>query len=191
VNRNRDTTSGLAHNPDVLDLGVKLTMTEKHWNDAAQVAKLRQAAAIEKRRPSAHGYNENDPLAVHLVGAIAELAVSLVLNQPWHAFLDDLNISGQKPPDVGENVQVRSTKYKSGNLLLHPGDHEADIFVLVVVTDRDLRIVGWIEGKTGKNARYWGDKQNNKRPAFWVPQSDLNPPQSLFAQFPGAPFFKT
>lgn len=56
---------------------MKLVLTEQQYEKAQEIGKKRQQAALAKRRPSAHGYNESAPLKVHIQGASAELGISL------------------------------------------------------------------------------------------------------------------
>jgi hypothetical protein len=167
---------------------MKLTLNESQYQQALDIAHRRQAAALKKNRPSAHGYNESDPLKVHLQGCVAELAISLITGQEWHAYLEILNDTPTKPPDVGEHLQVRSTEYLTGHLIVHPGDGDEDLFILVVVRGKNLMLKGWLSGYEAKHQKYWGDKFKNGRPAYFIPQSDLRPCEELLKQFPGAPF---
>lgn len=167
---------------------MKLTLNESQYLEALDIAKKRQAGALKKQRHSAHGYNENDPLKVHIQGTVAELGISLITGQQWHAYLEVLTGGTGKPPDVGEKLQVRSTEYSTGHLIAHPSDSDEDIFVLVIVRGRDLIVKGWLPGHEAKQQKYWGDKFKNGRPAYFVPQTDLRPCKALVEQFPGAPF---
>lgn len=126
---------------------------------------------------------------MHLLGAVAEISISLVLGEHWHAFLENLGHGDRKPPDVGKNIQVRATEYRRGHLIVHPSDHDSDLFVLVLVAGQTIHIRGWLPGSEAKLPKYWGDKMRNGRPAFWIPQSDLRNVESLLALFPGAPFY--
>jgi hypothetical protein len=148
----------------------------------------RQEAAVKKNRRSAHGYNESDPLKVHLQRFVAELAISLITGQPLACVFGTLNDAATKPPDVGANLQVRSTEYATGHLIVHPGDSAKDLFILVIVRGRNLTLKGWLPGCEAQEPKYWGDKFSNGRPAFFVPQGDLRPCEALVEQFPGAPF---
>jgi hypothetical protein len=166
---------------------MKLVLTVEQYAKAEEIGKKRQKAALDKKRPSAHGYNESAPHKVHIQGAAAELGISLITGEQWHAYLEDLG-GERKPPDVGNNLQVRSTDYKSGHLLVHPGDADEDIFIFVIVNGRNLEIKGWMTGAEAKAQKYWGDKARNKRPAYWIPQPDLKPFKTLLKTIPGAPF---
>jgi hypothetical protein len=167
---------------------MKLTLNESQYQQALDIARRRQEAALKKNRPSAHGYDESDPLKVHLQGSVAELAISLITGEPWHGYLEVLSEGAKKPPDVGANLQVRSTDYPTGHLIVHPGDSDQDLFILAIVRGRNITLKGWLPGYEAKQPKYWGDKFRNRRPAYFIPQNDLRPCEALIKLFPGAPF---
>ena len=156
---------------------MKLMLSDEQFAHALAIARRRQEAAEMKNRPSAWGYDESKSVATHLEGTVSELAVSIVTGLPWHAFLEVLTVAGRKPPDVGEDIQVRSTHYKAGCLIAHPTDADDDRFVLVVVDSdsRHMHIVGWLPGRDCKKQIYWQDKSGKNRPAYFVPQKALRP----------------
>jgi hypothetical protein len=75
--------------------------------------------------------------------------------------------------DVLPGIQVRSTKYKSGSLLVHKTDADDDRFVLVTGSQGAYDIRGWITGSDGKREEFW--KVYKTRGAYWVPQDALKP----------------
>jgi hypothetical protein len=163
---------------------MEFILTEQQYKRAVEIGSRRQEAALERKRPSAHGYDERAPLDVHIQGAAAELGISLITGLEWHAFLEHLPTE-RKPPDVGADLQVRSTEYRSGHLICHPGDSEEDRFILVHVNGRKLQIKGWLRGSEAKQEKYWGDKFKNGRPAYWIPQRELHPIDQLLKGIPG------
>lgn len=83
--------------------------------------------------------------------------------------------------DTGK-FEVRTTKYKTGRLILHPKDRDNCIFILVIgniFENNSFDLVGWIMGKEGKQAQYWIDPTGRNRYAFFVPQEKLNPMEEL------------
>jgi hypothetical protein len=64
---------------------------------------------------------------------------------------------------------------------LHPGDKDQDElpFVLVHPEAPKFHLMGWCYGHEGKQQKYWADKQRSDRPAFFVPQTDLRPIETL------------
>ena len=144
-----------------------------------EVAIKRQDAAIKKGRPSAHGYDESNPIAVHLCGTATEYVTHVYTGLPWHALLEVLTRNGKKPPDVGDDIQVRGTTHHNGHLIVHDSDDSDERFVLGTLHGTTVRLIGWTSGHAAKQPQYWGDRANKGRPAYWVPQSALRPIEAL------------
>ena len=70
------------------------------------------------------------------------------------------------------------TSHARGSLLLHPRDLDDAPYVLMTGGGGAYQVRGWIMGRDGKQEKYWGDRANQNRPAYWVPQSALNPIES-------------
>jgi len=87
-------------------------------------------------------------------------------------------IGNFKAKDVG-GLQVRSTTYQTGCLLLHDEDKDEDIFILVVQrTLKHFCIVGWCYGYEGKIQKNWKEKVKG-RPCYFVEQKDLRDMDTL------------
>lgn len=100
-------------------------------------------------------------------GAVGEVVVASFLNVFWDGKINDF-----KAKDVGDS-QVRATR--TDYLILHPPDDNDDIFVSVGIRKCPrCQLWGWFTGKEGKQQKWWCDKYNNGRPAFFVPQTELN-----------------
>lgn len=103
-------------------------------------------------------------------GALAEYAVAKYLDCNWSQQPENMRI-----PDVGGTVEVRSTPHENGFLRLHDADKDGLPYVLALTNDLPkVTLVGWITGELGKNKRFWNDKWNNNRPAYWVPVGELH-----------------
>jgi hypothetical protein len=147
-----------------------VTLTSAEWTIALVVAGIRQCANEAVKRVDAHGASPEDGLILHQQGAAAEAAVAKYLGRWWSGAINDL-----KAADVG-NLQVRSTPYQEGSLILHKvKDADDDCFILAVGTAPTFRLAGWIRGRDGKSERFWTEKKNNGRPAYFVPQEALKP----------------
>lgn len=115
----------------------------------------------------------------NLGGAIAEYAVAKYLDCNWSQQPENMRIH-----DVGGIVEVRSTPHADGSLRMHEADKDEAPYVLALTYDLPkVYLVGWMTGKVGKDKRFWADKWNNNRPAFWVPQSELNDMAELRHKF--------
>ena len=102
---------------------------------------------------------------INIEGALAECAWAKHLGKFWaKGETGDL--------DVGR-VNVRSTRWESGSLILHPEDKDDVTYYLMVGANGSYRIAGHILAKDGKQEKYWADKQKTGRWAYFVPQSDL------------------
>jgi hypothetical protein len=148
---------------------VRVRLTEHQLRQAAQAGVERQILAIRNGRRDSHGF-EGDGWGLHIEGACAELAVAKCRNKFWEAVVD---VPEGLEGDVGR-AQVRSTRRASGCLLVHPDDPDPAPFVLVIVrSPYEYDVVGWIEGRNAKREEWW--RTDTGRPAFFVPQSALNP----------------
>jgi hypothetical protein len=128
-----------------------------------------------RKRKGAHKYGANAPaMAFHPMGAIAECAVAKHFGVAW-----DEGALGAA--DVGANIEVRTTHYPRGKLILHKDDKPNSPYVLVTGVAPTLTIQGWIMGRDGMTFKYWGDAFRTGRPCFAIPQIDLNPIESLNA----------
>ena len=156
---------------------IELTPTE--LQEATDVGKKRRAFNESKRTSAAYGFdnaNKEKALKIDIQGAIAEKSIAKTLNLNWIPFSEEFKTLVS---DVGDNVQVRSTDYKQGNLLVHPKDKDEQIFILVRLHNLPkCEIVGWIKGKDGKKQQYWEDGTNwpafKNRPCYRVPAYKLN-----------------
>jgi hypothetical protein len=104
-------------------------------------------------------------------GALSEMAVAKYLQRQWIGAVT----FGELPSvDVSPDLQVRSTRYKSGHLILHPQDCEAHKYILALVQVADaVTLLGWLEGWEGMNDEYW-QSDKTRQPCYFVPQSALH-----------------
>lgn len=110
---------------------------------------------------------------VHCDGACGEMALAKYLGVFW-----DGNMGNFKAADVGA-LQVRTTQRAAGSLILHPGDKDEDVFILVLSHNLPSFLLrGWIYGHEGKVQKWWRDGTEG-RPAFFVPQSALHDMSTL------------
>lgn len=139
-----------------------------------------------KRNSSQRSANRGDgvvmksSISADLIGAEGELAVSKALSLPWDGkwlpidVWDTWKVNGN---DVA-NLEVRSTKYATGRLILHDRDKDFSPFILVISSKKPVfRLAGWCYGFEGKKNDYWRD--DVPRPCYMVPQSQLRPMNEL------------
>ncbi len=136
---------------------------------AAQAGILRQISALARQRPEPHGAPSADPWGVHIESCIAEMNVSLCLNQSWRPFVSK---PGELLADVGTSIQVRHTKHENGCLIVYDNENNDQFFVLVTGISLQQKVVGWIKGFDAKQQSFW--KSTARFPAFFVPQHALS-----------------
>ena len=128
----------------------------------------RRCSAIEAGRSGAHGFNRDDFWQIDIEGLLAEAAVAKALSVYYAPITGSLDTT---LGDVLPGVQVRSTKYDSGHLLVHDTDHDDHRFILVVGGSGKYRIAGWLRAIDGKKPKF--KKTHKGRTAYWVPQHAL------------------
>ena len=130
----------------------------------------RRIDALTKNRKGNHGFNRDDFWELDIEGMLAEAAVAKALGVVYDPRPGTLDTAWG---DVAPGVQVRSTKYGNGHLLVHGSDFDEHVFVLVTGAQGSYNLAGWIQAKNAKSDRYW--KTVKQRSAFWIPQSALRP----------------
>lgn len=157
-------------------MGISIKLTYSEMQVACLIASQRQIQNMKFKAKGAHGntFSDMDSFSKHVMGCIGEMAAAKYLNKYWCGAIGDYNAG-----DVG-NYQVRSTMYKKDTrLILHPED-EGEAWVLALVNaDCSCDLLGWTDAKSGKNKDYWCDYGKTGRPAFFVPQSALQPMETL------------
>lgn len=108
---------------------------------------------------------------IDISGALGEQALAKGMGVYF-----DPTLNTFKAADLGDVIQVRTTDYRSGRLILRKEDNPEHIYVLVINDMPRFRIVGWMQGRDMKQKKYVDNpKGQNLNPAFFVPQNDLNP----------------
>jgi len=145
----------------------------------AMVGVMRQTENLKARRAPAHGETGKIDWQLHCEGALGERAVAKFLGVYW---------SGKgklRAPAVGE-FDVRTSPRHDRDLILHREDPDDRIVWLATGRNGVYRVHGWIRAGDGKREEWRGDKANTGRPAFFVPQSALNPPLEARSAPPSA-----
>lgn len=150
-------------------IGSVLCLSPAELTHAIEVGKGRSAYALTNNCNPRNGQSVFDSEDHNIIGAIGEKAVATFFWLPW-----DGDVGRPGGLDVG-GYQVRSTTYERGSMILHPEDKDEHIFILVIVdfvlTGR-CRIVGWMRGSEGKQAKYWD--ATKPHPAYFIPQDELH-----------------
>lgn len=113
--------------------------------------------------------------------ALAEHAVSIAFNRKWDGEFEGISkwrAWKSLDRDV-KGLEVKTTSFVLGNLVVEESDADDHVFVLVI--DRDsptFAVAGWLLGADAKKPEYW-NTENSLMPSFHVPQSVLMPPFDL------------
>jgi hypothetical protein len=159
---------------------MKIELSEKEMVEMGLHGLKRCAMSLVAGRRGAHGFDRQDERwQIDVEGVLTEYAAAKALGFPY------LPVTDRRDTELGDiapGIQVRGTKYPSGNLLLHKEDLDDHIFILVTGKYGRYHVRGWLYAREGKRKKFWrGTPANDRPPCFWVPQSHLNPIQS----FPG------
>jgi len=161
---------------------VKVTLTKAE----AKAATTKAVIINERRRAyGSVGKNNQDKATYkksNIIGYLGEAAVAKALG---------IQVEGPTPydkskADLSEDIQVRTTPYEGGHLLLSKDDHSAHRFILVTGGGVDFTLRGWFYGYEGQVEHYWKDLANNGRPAYFIPQCDLRPMEGFLIAPPTA-----
>lgn len=138
---------------------VKLTWPEVIQSALSGVMRLvssRKHHFIDKAKKGT-GWN-ND-----IIGNLGETAFAKYSN-----LYNSFSINSFKLPDVG-HVQVRSTSYPDGHLIIATHDPDHDPYVLMIGECEDWTIAGWITGRQAKHPQFWKKDKGQ----YWVPIEEL------------------
>ena len=148
---------------------VRLNCAEVFYGAMAGV--MRRVSDMKVGRAPGHGLDPSDEWGVDIRGALGEMAVAKWLGVYWSGRFEFRGV------DVG-HVEVRTAAKPTHSLILHDRDPDARPFILVTGTCREFELRGWVYGSEGKRREFWSDPKGG-RPAYFVPQSALNPMDTL------------
>lgn len=150
---------------------MRIALTNDERKKYAMVGVHRRSNALERGRKGAHGFNrDNVGWQIDCEAAMAEYAAAKALGVTYSPVDDALDTH---LGDIGRHLQIRSTQYNTGSLLVHDRDPEDDYFILVTGQDGVYDIRGWIQAKHAKQPAWW--KVYKGRGAYWVGQQHLQP----------------
>jgi hypothetical protein len=150
---------------------VTVSLDNSEYLHALIAGCLRRANARAKNRQNYYGAQSADSELLDLIGSVGEACVAKHLDRFW------AGAGVFRGGDVAE-YQVRTTTYDGGHLVLNRNDDDDTPYILVCVNSGVGKIRGWIYAREGKQAKYWIDK-SGRGPAFYVPQVDLRPVDTL------------
>ena len=155
---------------------MKITLTLPERIQAATVGAQRQFQNIKNGRANTKGADESNSWQRHIEGAMAEMAVAKARGKFWSGTpSDSADMFDSRHEGDVDFLEVRQTPYHTGHLTIHDDDKPERYYALAVGVNGIYEIRGVKLCALCQRTTYWGDKWNNGRPAFWVPQSDLEP----------------
>lgn len=155
----------------------RIALTPEEFVEYGQLGLARLSSALEKRRGGAHGFQRNpqDRYRIDVEGMHAEYVAAKALGLlPFNPTVSEQD---SKFGDIGPGLQVRSTRYTSGSLLIHDSDDDDHVFILVTGEYGVFNVRGWIYAREGKVKKLW--KVHKDRGAYWVTQDRLRPLDTL------------
>lgn len=157
-----------------MPITVELTLPE--MSVALNAAWLRIVASASKKINHASTYHRPMARRIHeeFIGACGELAIGKAAGV---FFVPSVN-TFHRVPDFLDGVEVRSTDVATGRLIVRDNDSDERRYVLAIVEGESVSLVGWIEGREAK-ADKWEENPNGYRPAWFVPQQELRPIETL------------
>lgn len=145
------------------------TLTKKSLADGRAWAKVRYTESRKRGLIPFEGYT----LADETIGTDGEMACAYGLG--FFYFVPTVN--SYKDPDIAYNLQVRTTSYSSGRLIVKPNDNPYHMYILV--TSRyfpTFNIRGYIWGYEAPSLCEKQDEHGN----YWIPQSRIKPIEKIF-----------
>ncbi len=155
---------------------VEVTLAPNEFYYASTIGVMRQIKNLQNRRRDRYGAQKEDGWRMHIEGACGECAFAKWMGMFWSGSLENLRAA-----DVGAyEVRTRSRPYY--DLIVHPNEADDARFVLVLGTAPHFKLAGYMYGRDAKDQRYWSDPAGG-RPAFFVPQKELQPIEELKMEF--------
>jgi hypothetical protein len=156
---------------------IDLNRDDLRW--AVRVTEAKQHQAKQWKFKLEEGRTD-DASETTRIGTLAELAVARFLGVPHHALAGALDT---KRGDV-DGEQVKSVRKRHLSLIVREHDPPRFRYVLAIVEEPQVRLVGWIEGDRAKRQRFFrpkGSAPGIHRSAYFVPQAELRPMDELLS----------
>lgn len=145
---------------------MNVTLTYAEIFQAANAGVMRRIQRLRSKIPNPKGYPAGNEWQMFIDGALAECALAKCLGKYWEGCGE---INGV---DVGD-VDVRSTKYENGMLIIHKTDDPNRKYYLLTGSEGKYTVRGWLWGYEAQQEKYYTSK-SDRPPEFYVPQSDLH-----------------
>lgn len=153
---------------------IEITLSFHEMYMAAAVGTMRRIVSLKQGHKHKYGNDGSTAWDDHIEGACGECAFAKAVDKHWDGSINRFQHGG----DVGNNYQVRTLKLHYYDLLVRPQDHDDKPYVLVTGRSGTYQVHGWIYGRDAKQEK-WKDDKGGRAPAYWVPQSNLKPLDTL------------
>jgi hypothetical protein len=155
---------------------VIVTLNPSEVEIASYVGMRRRLGAMQRGLQELYGASRADAATqwyYNIVGACGEMAVAKATNNYWGA-----SIVPQRKgePDVGTDIQVRCLAGNDYDLIVRTDDLSHFRYFLCLGEPPTFKIAGWMWGGDAKQDKWFKDRGGRGKPCYWVPQSELVPP---------------
>lgn len=154
-----------------------LTITAEEEKRGTEAGIERHAMHRDRGREFACGFNrKKDNQQAHIDACKSELVVARLFDMvdEWVAFTERY---WELPGDIGNGLQVRSTRHSHGRLLVHkPEERDKPDHAYILARVHDLprvHVVGWLWGYEAQKEEYWIDLEPG-RFCYVVPNTALS-----------------
>lgn len=157
-------------------MGHTLTLTLPEFAVAVQSAMTRILISAGQNLNHSSTYKRTllERLQEETVGCCAELAMGKLVDRyfiPTVGTFHDV-------ADYLKDLEIRATAREDGRLIVRDNDHPQRRYVFATVTGQAVTFHGWLYGHEAKQDR-WLTNPNGYRQAWFVPQRELHPIDSL------------
>lgn len=149
--------------------------------EAVNIAQLQRMEAMMLNCNPATSYNRDNMQVMDdtIHGVLGELVVGRVFDPKWMPFINTFH----EKADVGEDIEVRSTKVMSHNLIVRDNDCPFRRYVLVICDwMKGYYVKGWCYGYEAMTDQ-WYENRPGERPC-WKYKGELRPFKTLTLERP-------
>lgn len=155
--------------------GIKVTLPESDFLAAWASGEDRRRHHAKRRGEQVSAYD----LEQEGMGAVAEAAVAQLFGGLWNGAVGRDHYGTDDVVTIcGDPLEVKSTPYHTGRLLIYEKTSDNLPCVLVIVPrdgrfafSRTVRVAGWLTAHEGKRTEWW--EAGFKTPCWAVPQDAL------------------
>jgi len=151
---------------------MRITLTSYEVGSGVRVGGLRHYQSVLRGIPDKSQSGPEGGWSYDIEGALGEIAAAKALNLYWSGSVNSFgacDLSG---------IQVRTRSKAYYDLIVRPNDTENCIWVLVTGAAGTYDVAGWLRGSEAKQQQ-WFKTPNDRQPAYFIPQSALQPIQTL------------